>query len=115
MRYFSRFSPFAAIRDLRLFLSQRQPHELWFGILAILITGLLLVGFVKDSHVERPYKPNIIYVEQWRDDRTDAQIVARQKVDQIALDARRAELERRQRERQAQFKRLEDKMKAWGL
>lgn len=115
MRYFSRFSPLAAIRDLRAFLAARRPYELWFGILAILVTGTLMVGFILDSRIAAPYRPNIVYIEQWRGDRTDDQIVAQQKVDQVAVDARNAEIERRRLDRQAQFKRLDDKMKAWGL
>lgn len=115
MRYFARFSPVAALRDLRLFLSARQPYELWFGILSIVITGLLLIGFVKDSRVARPYKPDIIYVQQWRADRTDAQITAQQKVDQVAIDRRKAELDRRRKATQAQFKRIDDRLKEYGL
>lgn len=115
VRYFARLSPFAAIRDLRLFLSARQPYELWFGILSILITGLILIGFVKDSRVARPYKPNIIYVQQWRADRTDAQITAQQKIDQVAIDKRKAEIDRRRKEIQAQFKRIDDRLTEYGL
>ena len=115
MRYLSRFSPFAAFRDLRLFLSHRQPYELWFGILAILVTALLLIAFVKDSRFEKAYKPNIIYVEQWRADRTDGQIVAQQRADQPAIDQRKAELEARQKERRAQFKRLDERLEKYGF
>lgn len=115
MRYLARFSPVTAIRDLRHYLAARQPYELWFGILSILITGLLLIGFMYDSREVRPYKSNIIYVQQWRADRTDAQIVAQQKVDQVAIDKRKAEIDRRRKAMQAQFKRMDDKLKAYGL
>lgn len=115
VRYLARFSPIAAYRDLRLFLSYRQPYELWFGILAILITALVLFAFVKDSHFDRVYKPNIVYVQQWKADRTDAEIVTQQKADQPAIDKRKAEIEARQKDRQAQFKRLDDKLKAYGF
>lgn len=115
MRYLARFSPIAAYRDLRLFLSHRQPHELWFGILAIVITAALLFAFVKDSHFERVYKPNIVYVQQWKADRTDEQIVTQQKADQPAIDKRKAEIEARQKKRRAEFKRLDDKLEAYGF
>jgi len=115
VRYLARFSPIAAYRDLRLFLSHRQPYELWFGILAILITSLVLFAFVKDSHFEKVYKENIVYVQQWKADRTDAEIVAQQKVDQPAIDQRKAEFEAKRKERQAEFKRLDDKLKAYGF
>ena len=41
MRFFSRFSPVIAYRDLRFFLGSRQPHELWFLVAAMAITGFL--------------------------------------------------------------------------
>src|SRR3546814_4766162 len=74
-------SPLRAYRDLRLFLGQRHPHQLLFGFLAIAVTGLIVAGFFHDSHIPTPYKRNIIYVEQWRADRSEAEILAQQKID----------------------------------
>ena len=76
MQFFARMSPLRAVRDLRLFLRQRQKHELIFLFLSIFITGLLLIGFAKDSKIEKEYRPNIVYVQQWTLDRTDAEIKA---------------------------------------
>ena len=115
MSFISRFSPIRAVRDLRFFLAQRQPHELWFGILAITLTGLLLVGFAKDSRIAPVYKRDIVYVEQWSLDRTDDQIRAKQAIDQVERDRFLAERKRLQAERQASFKRLEDKLDRYGL
>ena len=115
MQFFTRLSPIRAIRDLRLYLHQRQPHELGFLALAVVMTGLLLIGFMKDSRVERVYKPDIVYVQQWTLDRTDDQIRAQQKIDQAKKDKEQAELKRRQAETQAEFKRLDDKLERWGL
>lgn len=115
MNFFSRLSPLRAVRDLRVFLSQRQPHELWFLILALTLTGLLLIGFVKDSRVAPVYKRDIVYVEQWTLDRTDAEIIAQQKIDQVAKDARMAEFKARQDKRRAEFKRLDDKLNDLGF
>ncbi|UVO51082.1 hypothetical protein M0208_11340 [Sphingomonas sp. SUN019] len=115
MQFFARLSPFRAIRDLRFFLHQRQPHELGFLALAIVVTGVILIGFAKDSHIEKTYRPNIIYVQQWRLDRTDEQIRAQQKVDQAKRDIEDAALEKQRAERQATFKRIDDKLNRWGL
>ncbi len=101
MGLFSRFSPIVAYRDLRLFLSQRQPYELIFLVAALGVTSFLIYAFMKDSYVEQEYRPKIIYVEQWPADRTDAQIIAQQKARE---DAQRAA-----------FKRLDDKLKAMGI
>lgn len=115
MTFFTRLSPFRAMRDLRLFLAQRRPHELGFLALAIVVTGLLLIGFMTDSRVEKAYKPDIVYVQQWRLDRTDAEILAQQKIDQPIKDKAIAEQKKREAETQAEFKRLDDKLEAWGL
>jgi hypothetical protein len=115
MRYISRLNPFAAINDLRRFLSQQPKHRLWFMMLSFVIVFLVLFAFVKDSHFEKPYKQDIVYVEQWKADRTDAEIVAKQKIDQVEIDRLKAEFDAQQKERQAQFKRLDDKLKSFGI
>lgn len=115
MGSFSRFSPVRAYRDLRMFLSHREPYELGFLALAMLVTGGVLYAFSKDSYAEREYRPNIVYVEQWPADRTDAQIVAQQKLDAPIKAARLAEQKKREDETRASFKRLDDKLKAMGI
>lgn len=115
MPFFARFSPIHAIRDLRLFLSHRQPYELGFLALALVVTVAIIAGFVRDSHVPTPYKRNIVYVEQWRADRSAAQIAAQQKIDQVVKHKQQAELDALQKQRQAEFKRLDDKLKAMGI
>lgn len=115
MHFFARMSPLRALRDLRLFLHQRQPHELLFLVLAIMITSFFMFAFVKDSHVEKVYKPNIIYVQQWRLDRSEAEIIAQQKIDQAQKDKDQAELEKQQAKTRAEFQRLDDRLKRWGI
>ena len=115
MQFFNRMSPLRALRDLRLFLHQRPPYELGFFMLALLITGFFVFAFIKDSHVEKVYKPDIIYVQQWRLDRTEAEILAQQKVDQAKKDKEQAELEKEQAKTRAEFQRLDNKLKRWGI
>lgn len=108
-------SPTRAFRDLRLFLSHRERHELWFGILALVMTATILFGFVLDSRAEIPYKPQITYVESWPLSRSDREIIAQQKIDQVKRDKAEADLRARQLKVQAQFKRLDDGLKSVGL
>lgn len=115
MQFLARMSPLRALRDLRLFLHQRQPHELGFLALAMLITGFFIFAFVKDSSIAKVYKPDIIYVQQWRLDRTEAEIIAQQKVDQAKKDKDQAALEKEQAKTRAEFQRLDDKLKRWGI
>jgi len=115
MRYLSRFSPLRAGRDLRFFLASRQPHELWFLIAAMGITGFLIYAFAHDSYVEPVYRPQITYVQQWSADRTDAQIKAQQAIDGPAKQRALAERRRADEARRAGFRKLDDAMSKWGL
>lgn len=115
MDFFSRFAPVRAYRDLRFFLSQRQPYELGFLVLAMLITGFLIYAFARDSYAEPEYRPTIIYVQQWPADRTDAQIRAQQAIDAPIKAKALAEQKKREDDTRAAFKRMDDKMKALGI
>ena len=115
MQFFARFSPFRAVQDLRLFLAGRQRHELVFLFLSIVITTLLIAGFIKDSHIERPYKRDIQYFESWRADRSDADIRADQVRDMALRTKGDVTLEKRQADMKASFKRVDDSMTKWGL
>src|SRR3546814_15071041 len=96
-------SPPRAYRDLRLLLGQRHPHQLLFGFLAIAVTGLIVAGFFHASHIPPPYKRNIIHVDLWRDDRSEAEILAQQKLHRqskrIRMSQRRAGSAERERKR----------------
>lgn len=115
MQYLARFSPFRAIQDLRLFLAGRQRHELVFLFLSIILTTLLIAGFIKDSHIERPYKRDIQYFESWRADRSDVDIRAGQVRDMALRTKADVTLEKRQSDMKASFKRVDDKLTKWGL
>jgi hypothetical protein len=115
MRYLARFNPLRAIRDLRAYLASRQPYELYFMMAALAVTGIILVMFVHDSSFEREYKPNIIYVQQWRADRTDAQIIAQQKIDQVQRDKDDAAQAAREEKLRQSFKKVDDALTKYGI
>ena len=108
-------SPFKAIRDLRMFLAQRQKHELIFAFLSVFLTVMLIVGFYVDSSFKTPWKRNIQYVESWPLDRSLAQIKAQQKIDQAKKKLLKAELDKRKAENMRQFKKLDKKLDDLGL
>ena len=115
MNFLARMNPLRALRDLRLFFHQRERHELWFLVLAVVLTTLLIAGFAKDSSVPKEYRPDIIYVEQYKLDRTDAEIVAQQKIDGPIKAKAQAEQKAREAKLQADFKKLDDKLEKWGI
>ena len=115
MQFFRRFAPWTAIQDLRRFLAQRKPYELGFFFLSVLITGAIIIGFAIDSYAPPTYKRDIIYFQNWRADRTDQQILAQQKLDAPKEAAAKKAQEDREAATRAQFKRIDDNLKKWGL
>ena len=96
-------SPRAAIADFRAFLRHRE-REHWIGAaLAVLVTIIIIIEFLVDSKINTAPPPRVVYVEQWKADRTDAEIIADQKKDQAAKEAAR-------KERQRQFQKLEKQL-----
>ena len=116
MSVLRRFNPFRAFGDLRRYLASRQRHEIIFLFVSLAAVVLILSIFVAGSQVEKPYKPpEIIYVQSWRADRSDADIIAQQKVDAAKKkidDAKEAKFEA---EKRAAFKRASDTLRKFGI
>lgn len=116
MSFLSRLNPLNGLRDLRIYLSSRPKHEVVFAFLAFATTVTILVGFYLDSgDLKRPYKRDIQYVESWRLDRTDAEIIAAQKQDMITRQKREAEEKARQEKNRQSLKKIDDALSRWGI
>lgn len=115
MSFLRAISPLRAYRDLRRFLATRKTYELVFLMLAIAVTWTIMFAIANNSTVEKVYRPNIVYVEQWSANRTDAEIIAQQKIDGPKEKAAAEEARRQDAETQAAYKRLDDKLKKYGL
>jgi hypothetical protein len=104
MSWFPRpVGPRAALADLRAFLRHRE-REHWIGMaLAVLVTIIIVIEFFVDSKINTAPPPRIVYAEDWRATRTDAEIIADQKKHQ-------AERKAAQEERQRQFQKLEKQL-----
>jgi hypothetical protein len=114
--FFRFISPLRGFRDLRAYLMTRQRYELWFLFASLVITVLVATVFIIDSNVEAPYRPpEIVYVQQWPANRTDAQIIAQQKIDGPKEQAAKDALAKAEAEHRAQFQRLDAKLKRWGI
>ena len=109
------FAPMRAYQDLRLFLSQRRKHELVFLALSLAITYLIIFYMIHDSKIVRDNRPVIIYVQQWPANRTDAEIIAQQKIDSVEQTKREEAAKKRDAENQAAWKRIDDGLKKYGI
>jgi hypothetical protein len=92
-------TPSAAIRDLLAFMRQRSREQVIGACLALLATGIIVLEFVLDPKIGTAPPPQVVEVELYPANRTDADIRADQKKDQAAREAA-------QKERQRQFQKL---------
>jgi len=108
------FSVTRAYRDVkRLLLSRRKPYEIWFLVLAMAITVAIIAAFVHDSRFKQPYHEDIIYVQSWPLNRSEAEILAQQKIDAAKKAREQAAIEKAAKERQEQFQRLDNEIGGW--
>lgn len=116
MGFFRSVSPTGAFSDLRTFIGSRKKHEIWLVLPALLITGGILWAFYLDSRATPEWKrPEIIWVRDWRLDRSKDEIEAQQLIDMKIRAAAEAELEKRRKARRDEFKKIDDGLRGMGL
>ena len=96
-------SPTAAFRDLAAFMRQRSREQLLGGIMAVLVTTIIVIIFLVDPKVNTAPPEQVTEVELYPSNRTDAQIIADQKKDM-------AERAAAKKEKQRQFQQLEKQL-----
>lgn len=81
-------APRALLADLRAFFLGQGRYKISFAILSILMPMVIVLGFYIDSNIKPPPR-GITYVQSWPVTRTDDEIKAQQKIDQVKRDADR--------------------------
>jgi hypothetical protein len=94
------FGPRAALTDLKAFLRQRSREQLIGAALAVLVTAIIVIIFFVDAKINTAPPQQIVYVESYGPERTDADIIRDQKK---ASEERRKAAEEKRR----QFQELE--------
>jgi hypothetical protein len=95
--------PRAALSDLAAFMRQRSREQVIGAALALLVTTIIVIEFLVDSKIGTAPPPQVVEVQLYAPNRTDAQIIADQKTDQAKRHAYKAE-------KQRQFQELEKKL-----
>ena len=85
--------PRAALKDLTAFMRQRSREQIIGASLAVLVTIIIVIIFFVDSKINTAPPQQIVWVENFPANRTDADIVADQK--KASEERRRAEEARR--------------------
>jgi len=94
--------PRAALSDLKAFLRQRSREQVIAACLAVLVTIIIVIIFFVDSKINTAPPPQVVYIESYGPERTDADIRADQK--KASEERHKAEEEKRK-----QFQELEKK------
>ncbi len=116
MAFFPRpVSPAAAWSDLRAALRGTSNHKIIFAIGALVVPTFFIAMMMLGSKEEEYRPPTVIYVENWKAGRTEAEIKAQQKVDTAKRKVLEAELEARKAKMRAFFQEIEKRNKAIGL
>lgn len=92
-------SPVAAFADLAAFMRQRSREQVLGAAMAVLVTMIIIILFLVDPKVNTAPPPQIVEVELYSSNRTDADIIRDQKKDQANREAFK-------KERQRQFQQL---------
>ncbi len=95
--------PSVALRDFITFLKHRDREHVIGATLAVLVTIIIVIIFLVDPQINTAPPPQVVTVELYDSNRTDAEIIADQKKDQ-------AEKEAAAKEKQRQFQKLEKQL-----
>jgi predicted DNA-binding protein (UPF0278 family) len=101
-------SPRALWADLRAFAGDRRPHHWAAAALAVVMPAAVIVLFITDARRNIDPGPQVIHAASWPATRTDEEIKAQQIKDQAAKEAA-------QKERQRQFKKLDENLEKMGI
>ena len=88
-------TPRALWADIRAFARERSRLQWIAALLAILMPTIIVVGFIVDARTNILPGEQLIYVDSWSANRTDAEITAAQKERQKAKEAADQETQRR--------------------
>ncbi|MGE5561781.1 MAG: hypothetical protein ACM3ZV_00545 [Bacillota bacterium] len=82
-------SPSGALRDLFAFMRQRSREQVIGAALALLVTAIIVIEFVVDPQIGTEPEPEVVQVDIYAPNRTDAEIAADQKKDQAEREAQK--------------------------
>jgi hypothetical protein len=95
-------------KDLRDFWRNRPRGQWIAALLAVTATSVIVLGFFLDSRTLVPRREQLIYLDSWPADRSDADIKAKQKADLAEREAAEAEHRR-------QLQRLDQSLNRLGI
>lgn len=106
MSIWKNVDPVGAIADFRTVWSQAGKNRWWMALAAAAATLSVFSVMFQEEHRILPRPPKVIYISSWRADRTDAEIIASNKANQVYQDKVRAEQAKREEEVRELYKKI---------
>lgn len=106
MSIWKNVDPVGAIADFRTVWSQAGKNRWWMALAAAAATLSVFSVMFQEEHRILPRPPKVIYISSWRADRTDAEIIASNKANQVYQDKVRAEQAKREEEVREIYKKI---------
>lgn len=91
------------MRDLLALIRHSGREQKIGAALALIVTAIIVIEFLVDAKIGTALPPQVVEVELYPSNRTDAQIIADQKKDM-------AERQAFEKEKQRQFQKLENRL-----
>ena len=107
--------PSAAIADLVAFFKTRRKHQWAFAAASLFIPLYFVTLFILEAEPKQYKNPDIVFVQNYKADRTDAEIKAQQAIDSRKAKEEAAALKKAEEERRKPFVELDKKLDSWGL
>lgn len=107
--------PSAALADLRAFFATRQKHQWAFAALSLFIPLYFVTLFVLEAEKKQYKNPDVVWVTNYKADRSDAEIKAQQVIDAKALKEAKAKQAQAEYERRKPFIELDKKLDSMGF
>lgn len=98
--------PVGAIADFRTVWQQAGSNRWWIALAAAASTFGIFSLMAQEEHRILPRPPKVIYITSWRADRSDAEIIASNKANQVYQDKLRAEQAKRDEEVRQIYKKI---------
>ena len=108
MSFLPPFEPRKGISEFIAFAKRRDREHVIGGMLALLMTAVIVVIFFVDSKVNTAPPTQVIYADVYAGEPTDEEIIERQEREQ-------AEIEERARQRQEQFREIDEALERAGI
>jgi hypothetical protein len=106
MRWSTRFNPRGGIEDFLSYWRQPTPYRWQILGASVALTFTIMVLFIPESQRKAPERPHVTYISTFAPDRTDEEIIASNRENQVRQDELRAQREALEERKKEMYRNL---------